>query len=115
MYFSVRQEDILTTVHCRGHLARKGPEPIDGTEVWLKQGAPVELKFSDEAKKVQAEFLEGGILSDILPNSELGDYVFRVPAGVKIDVPTWIICGLSPAASIIIAASVAPKTRHHGT
>lgn len=115
LYWLFNREDVAASKTSTDHMPMtKDAEPLEGTSVWVTRRATAELRLSDAARRTCDQFLEGDLMADILPDGNLDGLTTRVP-GIRINVPTWIICGISPVASVIIAASVAPKTRHHNT
>ncbi|TDH18050.1 hypothetical protein EXU57_24570 [Segetibacter sp. 3557_3] len=109
LYFIINEKDILTGRNATGKLGRKAQSKptIEGTELYVKPGAELEFKISDRAKQGAAKFLQGDLLSNVVQQRSDGVIIYKpVSLGFSISfsLPTWVICGVSPIASVIIVA-----------
>jgi len=96
-FYEIADEDILHTE--QRDPGRSSPA---GTTVWVRREATIKHCVVGKARQMQAGFLKGALAAKFLPRTGVRGLTTGTPG--RAEIPTWVICAISPAASIIIVA-----------
>lgn len=96
-FYEVAEKDIL-----RADQVASEKSNVGGTTLWVRQDATIKHTFVTKARQVQADFLKGAVMDKFLSRANNATVLEIKPLGYTVDIPTWIICAVSSAASAYI-------------
>ena len=103
-FYEISEDDILQTEQ------RESAQPEFGTTtLWVRRDATITHCVRTKPRQKQADFLKGLLVANHLRYTGVTGLVSRDGGdGIGNKVPTWVICAVSPMASIIIVESLIP-------
>lgn len=98
-YYEIAERDIL-----RSQPLDSERSPLGGTTVWVRRDATIKLTVTTKARQMQADFLKGALAAKYLPHTGVTGLTSPLP-DPNVEVPTWLVCAISPIASAVIVLS----------